>query len=87
VTQSLLDQKAIKQTFQLGSCFCELGSFGVDGIMEEHNELTVSLDKVRKITLFMSFDKLFLFDVSAFGMVHVVQPKVSFLMLHEGLLK
>jgi hypothetical protein len=46
--------------------------------MEEHNELTVTLDKVREITLFMSFDEIFLFLVSAFGMVHLVRPKSVF---------
>ena len=70
--ENLLDQGAIEQTLQLGSCFGELGSFGVDGIMEEHNELTVALDKVRKITLFMGVGKLVLVFVSTFGMVHVV---------------
>ena len=70
-----------------GSCFGELGSFGVDGIMEKHNELTVSLDEVRKITLFMGFGKIFHFTVSSFGMVHVVRPKRVFAMLDEGFLK
>ena len=74
-------------TLQIGSCFCEFGSFGVNDIMEEHNELTVSLNKVRKITLFMSFDELFLFDVSTFGMIHVVRPKSVFVMFDKGLLK
>ncbi len=54
--------------------------------MAEQNELTVALDKVRKITLFMSFDEIFLFAVSAFGMVHVVRTKSVFAMLDEGLL-
>ena len=70
--ENLLDQGAIEQTLQFGSGFCELGSFGVDGIMEKHNELTVGLDKVRKITLFMGLGKLVLVFVSTFGMVHVV---------------
>ena len=70
--ENLLDQGDIEQTLQLGSCFGELGSFGVDGIMEKHNELTVGLDKVRKITLFMGLGKLVLVFVSTFGMVHVV---------------
>ena len=39
--ENLLDQGSIEQTLQLGSCFGELGSLGVDGIMEENNELTV----------------------------------------------
>ena len=85
--ENLLDQGAIEQTLQLGSSFCELGSFGVDSIMKEHNELTIALDKVREITLFMDFDKIFLVGVSAFGMVHVVRPKRVFAMLDEGLLK
>ena len=85
--ENLLDQGAIEQTLQLGSSFCELGSFGVDGIMKEHNELTIALDKVCEITLFMGFDKSFLVGVSAFGMVHVVRPKSVFAMLDEGLLK
>ena len=78
--ENLLDQGTIEQTLQLGSCFCELGSFGVDGIMKEDNELTVALDKVREITLFMIFDEIFLVGVSSFGVVHVLpefDPKVS----------
>jgi hypothetical protein len=71
---------------QLGSFFGELGSFGVDGIIEEHNELTISLDEVHRITLFMGFGKIFLFVVSAFGMVHVVRPKRVFAMIDKGLL-
>jgi hypothetical protein len=55
--------------------------------MEEHNELTVVLDKVREITLFMGFGKIFHFTASTFGMVHVVRPKRVFVMLDEGLLK
>jgi hypothetical protein len=43
VSENLLDQGAIEQTLELGSCFGEVGSFGVDDIMEEHNELTVGL--------------------------------------------
>ena len=85
--ENLLDQGVIKQTFQLGSSFCKLGSFGVDGIMEEHHELTVALDKVREITLFMSLDELCLVAVSSCGMVHVVRPKSVVAMLKEGLLK
>jgi hypothetical protein len=84
--QNLLDQGAIEQTLKLGSSFCELGSFGVDGIMEEHNELTIALDNVREITLCMGFDKIFLVGESTFGMVHVVRPKSVFAMLDEGLL-
>jgi hypothetical protein len=64
--ENLLDQGAIEQTLQLGSCFGELGSFGVDNIMEKYNELTVGLDKVRKITLFMDFGKIVLVFVSTF---------------------
>ena len=55
--ENRLDQGVIEQTLQLGSCFGELGSFGVDGIMKEQNELTIALDKVRQIALAMSFDK------------------------------
>jgi hypothetical protein len=55
--------------------------------MKEHHELTIALDKVREITLFMGFDKIFLVGVSAFGMVHVIRPKSVFVMLDEGLLK
>jgi hypothetical protein len=55
--------------------------------MEEYNELTVDLDTVREITLFMTFDKIFLFVVSTFDMVHVVRPKRVFAILDEGLLK
>jgi hypothetical protein len=62
--ENLLDHRVIEQTLQLGSCFGELGSFGVDGIMEEHIDLTVILDEVRKITLFMVFGKIFRFTVS-----------------------
>jgi hypothetical protein len=65
--ENLLDHRVIEQTLQLG-CLGELGSFGVDGIMEEHNELTVSLEEVRKITLFMDFGKIFLFTVTVFSM-------------------
>ncbi len=54
--------------------------------MEEHNELTVVLDKVREVTLFMSFGKIFRLVVSAFGMVHVVRPKRVFAILDECLL-
>ena len=85
--ENLFDQGAIEQTLKLGSSFCELGSFGVDGIMKEYNELTIVLDKVREITLFMDFDKIFLVGVSSFGMVHVVRPKSVFAMLDKGLLK
>jgi hypothetical protein len=63
------------RTLQLGSSFCELGSFGVNGIMKEHNELMVALDKVREITLFMVFNEISLVVVSTFGIVHVVRPK------------
>ena len=87
VLENFLDQGAIEQTLQLGSSFCELGSFGVDDIMKEHNELTIALDKVCEITLFMGFDKIFLVGVSAFGMVHVVRPKRVFAMFDEGLFK
>jgi hypothetical protein len=62
--ENILDQGTIEQTLLLGSCFGELGSFWVDGIMEKHNELTVGLDKVRKITLFIGFGKLVLVFVS-----------------------
>jgi hypothetical protein len=85
--ENLLDQGAIDQTLQLGSRFCEFGSFGVDDIMKEHNELTITLDKVREIVLTMSFDKIFRVDVSAFGMVHVIRPKSVFTILDESLLK
>ena len=83
--ENRLDRGTIKQTLQFGSCFCEFGSFGVDGIMEDHNELTVALDEVHDIRLFMSFDEIFLVVVSAFGMVHVVRPKSVFPMLDESL--
>ena len=85
--ENLLDQGVIKQTLQLGSSFCILVFFGVDGIMEEHNELTVDLDKVHEITLFMSLDDLCLIVVSSFDMVLVVRPKSVFAMVNEGLLK
>jgi hypothetical protein len=75
------------QTLQLGICFGELGSFGVDDIMEEHYELTVVLDKVREVTLFMSFGKIFHSVVSSFDMVHVVRPKRVFAILDWDLLK
>ena len=55
--ENLPDQVTIEQTLQFGSSFCELGSFGVDGIMKEHNELTVALDKVREITLFVGLTR------------------------------
>jgi hypothetical protein len=71
--ENLLDQGAIEQTLQLGSSFGELGSFGVDGIMKEHNELTIALDKVCEIALAMGFDKIFRGSVSAFGMFHVIR--------------
>jgi hypothetical protein len=87
VLENLLDQGVIEQTLQFGSSFCELRSFGVDGIMKEHNEQTVALDKVREITLFMDFNEIFLVVVSTFGMVYVVQPKSVFAKLDEDLLK
>jgi hypothetical protein len=55
--------------------------------MEEHNELTVILDEVRKITMFMGFGKIFHFTVSSIDIVHVVRPKRVFVMLNEDLLK
>jgi hypothetical protein len=55
--------------------------------MKEHNELTVALDKVREITLFVGFNEIFLVVVSTFDMVHVVRPKSVFAMLDEGMHK
>ena len=55
--------------------------------MKEQNELTITLDKVREITLAMGFDKIFRGGISAFGMFHVIRPKSVFTMLDEGLLK
>jgi hypothetical protein len=81
--ENLLDHRVIEQTLQIGSCFGALRSFGVDGIIEEHNELTISLDEVHKITLFMDFGKIFRFVVSAFGMVHVIRPKRVFAMFDK----
>jgi hypothetical protein len=76
-----------EQILQLGICFGELGSFGVDDIMEEHYELTVGLDKVREVTLLKSFGKIFLSVVSSLDMVHVVRPKGVFAILDWDLIK
>jgi hypothetical protein len=85
--ENLLDQGVIEQTLQFGSGFCELGSFGVDGIMKEQNELMIALDKVREITLVMDFEKIFRGGISTFGMFHVIRPKSVFTMLDEGFLR